>query len=90
VTIGYNEVCSEAASPLSTRVFDRVSKVPYLYNGNQWITYDDRESVLIKSQWIVDNGFGGSMTFALNYDDFRAKCDVQPFPLQSAIYDILG
>lgn len=45
---------------------------------------------MIKSQWIVDNGFGGSMTFALNYDDYKAQCSSWKFPLQTAIYDVLG
>lgn len=83
-------MCAELTSLTANRVFDRVSKVPYLYNGNKWISYDDVESVMIKSQWISDNNFGGSMTFALNYDDHLAKCNSQPFPLQTAIFDILG
>ena len=83
-------MCDQLASPTATRIFDRTTKVPYLYNGNKWISYDDIESVMIKSQWIFDNGFGGSMTFALNYDDYRARCNSQRFPLQTVIYDVLG
>ena len=71
-------------------MFDLVSKVPYLFHGDEWITYDDIESVMIKSQFIADNGFGGAMTFPLNNDDYNAKCNSKAFPLQNAIYDILS
>ena len=90
MSIVFNEMCAELSSPTATRVFDQESKVPYLYHGNRWISYDDVESVIIKSQWIVDNGFGGAMTFALNYDDYKAKCNSDSFPLQRAIYDVLS
>lgn len=80
----------------ATRVFDRITKVPYLYEGIRWISYDDEESITIKSQWIVDNGYGGAMSFALNYDLFKNDSDSylcsqkQLFPLQSTINDILN
>lgn len=91
VDIGYSEVCSKFLPlPQTIRVFDRDSKVPYAYNQRRWISYDDMESVTLKAQWIADNSLGGSMTFALNYDDYDARCGNFTFPLQTILYDILG
>lgn len=96
VSINYNEICSNMNTSKATRVFDRITKVPYLYEGIRWISYDDEESITIKSQWIVDNGYGGAMSFALNYDLFKNDSDSylcsqkQLFPLQSTINDILN
>jgi len=36
----------------ATRVFDEIAKVPYLYYGYQWVTYDDEESLTIKVKTI--------------------------------------
>lgn len=72
------------------RVFDADAKVPYLYSGSKWITFDDQQSVTIKSQWIVDQQLGGAMIFALNYDDVRGECHSEgAFPLQQTVTDVL-
>lgn len=32
--------------------------VPYLVLGNQWIGYDDVESMQVKSKWLMKEGYG--------------------------------
>ncbi|KAF7495719.1 Chitinase-3-like protein 1 [Sarcoptes scabiei] len=98
ITIIYRDICRNFLNRYGTKkVFDIESKVPYAYNDLEWITYDDWESITIKAQWIVDNDLGGSMTFAINYDDYQSKCPQsirngkrQPFPLQTILYQVLN
>ena len=93
-TVIFNEICwNFLMDPKTIRIFDHNSKVPYAYRSMEWITYDDMESVTIKAQWINDQkDLGGSITFALNYDDYSGRCSFQnqsKFPLQNILYDIL-
>jgi GH18 family chitinase len=40
------QICSILAANNNTgRVWDTVQQVPYLINGNQWISYDDVQSL---------------------------------------------
>lgn len=47
-----------------TRVFEPTQKVPYAYSGNQWVGYDDKESVAIKVNYIKANNLGGGMIWS--------------------------
>ena len=46
--------------------------------------------VLLQVQWIKDRGFGGVMVWALDLDDFNQMCGGRPFPLLSAINEVLA
>ncbi|XP_069110705.1 acidic mammalian chitinase-like [Argopecten irradians] len=69
-----------------TRKFDEGARVPYLYHGDQWVSYDDEESLAEKAQWVKDNGFGGVMVWNMRDDDTQGICDGKTrFPLLKAI-----
>ncbi|XP_050294951.1 endochitinase-like [Anthonomus grandis grandis] len=57
-----------------TRVWDDEQKNPYRYSGNQWIGYDDQDSIWAKAAWIKDNGFLGVMIWAIDQDDIAGVC----------------
>ena len=87
----FSQVCELLSNRSTHRQFDNEAKVPYLYNGLLWISYDDVQSVELKANWIKDNNYGGSMTFSLNADDFNHRCDKNSkFVLHSVIKRILG
>lgn len=44
-----------------TRYFDELAKVPYLYNGSVFISYDDIESISAKVDYAKEKGLGGVM-----------------------------
>lgn len=50
------------------RYWDDVAKVPYLYNGSTFITYDDEESIGYKLDYIKDMGLGGAMFWEFSGD----------------------
>jgi chitinase len=50
------------------RYFHPESKVPWLFNGSIFISYDDPESILDKANYIRENGLGGAMIWELSGD----------------------
>lgn len=63
------------------RYWDDEAKVPYLYNGDVFISYEDDESAKIKSEYIKDKKLGGAMIWEYTQDDNGE--------LTKTIYDIL-
>ncbi|XP_052806908.1 acidic mammalian chitinase-like [Mya arenaria] len=79
-------VCKFLNTTGTVSVRDVEAGVPYAYRGDQWISYDDVMSQTLKTQWILQNGFGGIMVYALNSDDYYGNaCGLGRFPLLSAI-----
>lgn len=66
--------------------------VPYATKGNQWVGYEDQESVKSKVQYLRNRQLAGAMVWALDLDDFRGTFCGQNlhFPLTSAIKDALA
>lgn len=64
--LSYREICSK-----SWRNFWDVKRMtPYVVNGNQWVGFDDTESVAIKLKYVVENDLGGAVFWSLEADDF--------------------
>lgn len=88
--VSFSQVCQLMTNSSTHISFDSESMVPYLYNGDLWVSYDDIQSVKLKAEWIRDNQYAGSMTFDLNADDYQFKCsNTTQFVLHSTIYSIL-
>ncbi|MGO4886266.1 glycosyl hydrolase family 18 protein [Anaerobacillus sp. MEB173] len=51
-----------------TRYWQNDSKVPWLYNGTTFISYDDVESIGYKTDYIRSNELGGAMMWELSQD----------------------
>lgn len=66
--MAFNEICFTQHS--WTRHWVEVQKVPYVVRDNQWVGYDDAESVTIKLNYVLDNDLGGVMFWSLETDDF--------------------
>ncbi|XP_077553052.1 chitotriosidase-1-like isoform X2 [Haemaphysalis longicornis] len=85
--VSYPEVLQYLASG-AKREYDAEAMVPFLHKDNLWISYDDESSVRLKALWALQNGYGGTMTFSLNADDWAGTYSSTTFPLQRAIASI--
>lgn len=87
--VQYPDTCRFLKRDGTRMVFDDEYKVPYAYNGKEWISYDDEQSLGYKAEFVKTKGFGGVMVYALNDDDFKATCASTDFPLIRNIKYIL-
>ncbi|XP_023564402.1 chitinase-3-like protein 1 [Octodon degus] len=88
-TLAYYEVCDFLRGATVHRIASQ--KVPYATKGNQWVGYDDQESVKSKAQYLKSKQLAGAMVWSLDLDDFQGSFCGQnlPFPLTNAIKDVL-
>ena len=63
---------------------------PYAYQGNQWVSFDDKDSLRAKTMWIKEKRLGGGMIWALDLDDFNGVCSQGKYPLLTVIADGLN
>ncbi|NTW72796.1 MAG: glycoside hydrolase family 18 protein, partial [Eubacteriaceae bacterium] len=62
-------------APGYVRYFHKDSKVPWLFNGSIFISYDDEESIGLKAVYIKSKGIGGAMVWELSQDPDRILLD---------------
>ncbi|CAO1341949.1 unnamed protein product [Diamesa tonsa] len=83
--LGYNEICRNNWR----RNWESQQKVPFAVNGDQWVGYDNVESVRIKCDYINLKGLGGAMFWSLETDDFLGTSGQGKFPLIKTAYSTL-
>ncbi|CAL4094059.1 unnamed protein product [Meganyctiphanes norvegica] len=81
--LGYNEICSSTEGWKKT--VNPLVGAPYASKGNQWVGYDDLESIKMKSQWGKSLGLGGAMLWSIETDDFHGLCGQGKFPILHTI-----
>ncbi|KAJ3653205.1 hypothetical protein Zmor_012469 [Zophobas morio] len=85
--LGYNEICALYSDWEET--WDDEQKVPHKVNGDQWVGYDNVESVKLKIDFANEKGLGGAMVWSLDTDDFKGICG-EKYPLLKAINENLN
>lgn len=78
--LGYNEICEKLTVEKWNQCWDTAQKVPFAYSGNQWVGYDNEESLSLKCDFIYEHGLGGGMVWSIETDDFHGTCG-KKFPL---------
>jgi len=73
-------------------VFDHDTRTPYSYHKNDWISFDNENSLAYKAEFAASLGLGGAMVFSLNTDDYSGSslCSSSVFPLTSRIKIVLN
>ena len=56
------------SNPQYTKNFHAESLVPWLYNGQTFISYEDSQSVALKAEYIREKNLGGAMIWELSQD----------------------
>jgi chitinase len=74
--LAYYEICAKIRSGGWTVVTDPENRMgPYAYKADQWVGFDDIAMIRRKSEFVMANGFGGGMIWALDLDDFANRYD---------------
>eukprot|EP00095_Tigriopus_kingsejongensis_P008527 maker-scaffold81_size397536-snap-gene-1.12 protein:Tk08527 transcript:maker-scaffold81_size397536-snap-gene-1.12-mRNA-1 annotation:"chitinase" len=85
--LGYNEVCEELMEQDNpwTIEWEAHHKAPFMFKGTKWVSYDNEESIRIKSEFAHDNHLAGVMVWSIDTDDFRGLCGGPTYPLLRTI-----
>ncbi|XP_035906232.1 chitotriosidase-1-like [Anopheles stephensi] len=87
--MGYNEFCEKLQTESWDLRWDIQQRVPYAVRGNQWLGYDDLQSIQLKVRYLLDYGLGGAMVWSLETDDFRGVCGGGNYPLMREIRSLV-
>lgn len=66
------------------------SKFKNYIPGNQWVSFDDKNMIRRKSEYIRKMDLGGGMIWALDLDDFKNRCGEGRHPLLTIIRNVLA
>ncbi|XP_014779959.1 chitotriosidase-1 [Octopus bimaculoides] len=80
--LAYYETCELLKS--STSVFMEDRGVPFTVVDNDWIGYENNQSVALKANFALQNDYGGLMFWSLDLDDFKGECNGEKYPLLKA------
>ncbi|XP_062398058.1 acidic mammalian chitinase-like [Sardina pilchardus] len=84
----YYEICSFLKGTSTQWIGDQ--KVPYAVKGNEWVGFDNHESITTKAQYLKANGYGGAFAWALDLDDFAGQfCGQGDYPLLNHLHSQL-
>ncbi|GAB1598847.1 chitinase-3-like protein 1 [Argonauta hians] len=81
--MSYQEICLIKSTWY--RHWDNEHQIPYLVRGNQWLGYEDKESIRLKSNYLVNKGLAGAMVWSLDFDDFNNACGGGRYPLLNTL-----
>lgn len=86
--MSYYEICQNLNSGW-TRRWNDDQKVPYAFNGNEWVGYDDTTSLAIKVDYAKSKNLAGVMFWAIDLDDFDGSfCNKGKYPLMSFVKNL--
>ncbi|XP_058462162.1 probable chitinase 2 [Malaya genurostris] len=87
--LGYNELCQMLMDSKWTVKPMRNVGVKIAALDDQWVTFDDRETVAEKAQYVKSKGLGGVMFWTVDTDDFHGDCHNEAYPLLAAANRVL-
>eukprot|EP00095_Tigriopus_kingsejongensis_P012557 maker-scaffold1273_size51358-snap-gene-0.10 protein:Tk12557 transcript:maker-scaffold1273_size51358-snap-gene-0.10-mRNA-1 annotation:"conserved hypothetical protein" len=90
--LAYFEICKYLMSGKEYN-FDDETQTPYVVAGDQWMSFDDMQSIEAKLEWMSkEHGLKNVFVWALGMDDFSGtQCQASmSFPLVHTIKNFLG
>jgi chitinase len=91
--LAYSEIEDLIQNQGAHEYWDDERKVPYIISkdGTQWIGYDNKKSLILKTDFLKSRGLRGAMFWAIELDDVTgALSDGQEYPLMNAVKTALG
>lgn len=89
--LSYFEVCQKISEGAQKHYIPE-QESPYITYADQWVGYDDADSLALKVEYIKKQNYGGIMVWALDLDDFNLICNAttETYPLLRRINQQLG
>lgn len=84
--LGYNEFCEKQLQEQWKIWFSDEQQAFYATKGNQWLGFEDTNSIALKMQLLSELDLGGAMVWSLESDDFHGLCSKEKYPLMNVIY----
>ncbi|KAK3281481.1 hypothetical protein CYMTET_10732 [Cymbomonas tetramitiformis] len=82
--LAFYEVAHAVEAYSGERLWDSKMQVPYAHWRDQWVGYDDQQSIRSKVRLLRGKELRGAMVWALDLDDFNAG-----YPLLRAVHEAL-
>ncbi|KAF7490087.1 Chitotriosidase-1 [Sarcoptes scabiei] len=82
--LGYNEICRILSQGWIVHR-DPIEMIPYAVHADQWLGFDDAESIKTKLSFLIAKQLGGAMLWSIDTDDFGGYCGQGKFPLTRMI-----
>lgn len=82
----YIETCRRVKHFNWKRKWVNYAATPYIYYEDQWISYDDVDSVDVKAKWFRAHWFGGIFVWSVDADDYLGNCGGELFPMVHAAW----
>ncbi|CAH1980289.1 unnamed protein product [Acanthoscelides obtectus] len=83
----YYEIVEHLTTNEWTYRWDSEQEVPHIYKSNQWIGFDDANSIAKKVKYAKDEQLGGVMVWSVESDDFSGLSGIK-YPLLRAAYQM--
>lgn len=87
--MAFNQICQRLNANTLSRVWEPTQLCPYAVRGTEWIGYDDRQSIIIKSNYVVNQNLAGGLFWVLDDDDHSNVCGHGNFPVMWPASDII-
>jgi len=90
--LAYSEIQDLIQNQGATRYWDDARKVPYVItaDGSEWHGYDDVQSLILKTDFLMSRGLRGVMFWALELDDVNGEySNGQKYPLMNAVKETM-
>jgi chitinase len=84
--LSYYEICDLIKKHKWSTQFDKEQHVPFAYKDDQWVGYDNQESIEKKCYYIAKQRLAGAMIWSLDLDDFNGSfCGQGKYPLLTKV-----
>lgn len=84
--LAYYEVCDRVKNRGWRKGREASQKSgPFAMFEDQWVGFEDYDSVANKAKYVLDSGLGGIAAWTVDLDDFSNRCCLEAFPLLSSI-----
>uniref|UniRef100_A0A182MND4 chitinase n=1 Tax=Anopheles culicifacies TaxID=139723 RepID=A0A182MND4_9DIPT len=88
--LGYFEICQKLKERNWRMLWDSIGQCPYAYRGNQWIGYENEQSLKEKVDFVTRKGLAGVYAFSLDLDDYRGIIVIVAVVLLGVVCDCVA